>query len=92
MREPEEFNAGAIEGAVNYPRGMLEVKIYQHPLAYDCADTALALEHLNQYAIYLICSTGGRSALAAEALKDMGFKQVHSVQGGYQVWLEAGMQ
>lgn len=90
VREPEEFQASAIDRAVNYPRGVLEMRINQHPLASHHCDTVQALEYLKDQPIYLICGTGGRSALATDALQNMGFTQVKSVQGGYQAWLEQG--
>ena len=90
VREPEEFQASAIDHTVNYPRGVLEMRIHQHPLASHHCDTVQALEYLKDQPIYLICGTGGRSALATDALQNMGFTQVKSVQGGYQAWLEQG--
>jgi len=90
VREPDEFQAAAIDRAVNYPRGILEMRIHQHPLASHYCDTQQALEHLKDQPIYLICGTGGRSALATDTLQNMGFTQVKSVQGGYQAWLEQG--
>ena len=72
------------------PRGVLEMRIHQHPLASHHCDALQALEHLKDQTIYLICGTGGRSALAADTLQNMGFTQVKSVQGGYQAWLEQG--
>src|SRR5690606_23050464 len=89
-REPDELQAAAIDRAVNYPRGILEMRIHQHPLASHHCDTQQALEHLKDQPIYLICGTGGRSALATDTLQNMGFTQVKSVQGGYQAWLEQG--
>lgn len=65
VREPDEFQAAAIDRAVNYPRGVLEMRIHQHPLVSHHCDTMQALEHLKDQPIYLICGTGGRSAFAA---------------------------
>ena len=90
VREPEEFQASAIDHTVNYPRGVLEMRIHQHPLASHHCDTVQALEHLKDQPIYLICGTGGRSALATDTLQNMGFTQVKSVQGGYQACVEQG--
>ena len=90
VREPEEFQASAIDHTVNYPRGVLEMRIHQQPLASHHCDTVQALEYLKDQPIYLICGTGGRSALATDTLQNMGFTQVKSVQGGYQAWLEQG--
>ncbi|MCH7388258.1 rhodanese-like domain-containing protein [Acinetobacter modestus] len=90
VREPEEFQVSSIDHAVNYPRGILEMRIHQHPLASHFCDTAQALEYLKNQPIYLICGTGGRSALATDTLQNMGFTEVKSVQGGFQAWLDQG--
>ena len=90
VREPEEFQTASIDRAVNYPRGVLEMRIHQHPVASHHCDTLQALEHLKNQPIYLICGTGGRSALATDTLQNMGFTQVKSVQGGFQAWLDQG--
>jgi len=71
-------------------RGVLEMRIHQHPLASHHCDTQQALEYLKDQPIYLICGTGGRSALATDTLQNMGFTYVKSVRGGYQAWLEQG--
>ena len=86
VREPDEFAAGHIDRAVNYPRGVLEMRIHQHPEVAAQCDTATALAQLAQRPIYLICRSGARSALAAEALLRMGFISVYSVAGGVTEW------
>lgn len=53
VREPDEFQAAAIDRAVNYPRGVLEMRIHQHPLASHHCDVLQALEHLKDQTIYL---------------------------------------
>ena len=92
VREPAEFAQQHISGAVNYPRGVLEMNIHNHPkvAASGCA-ADVALAQLAQSPLYLICRSGGRSALAAESLQRMGFTQVYSVAGGMQAWLDAGL-
>ncbi|WOE32880.1 MULTISPECIES: rhodanese-like domain-containing protein [unclassified Acinetobacter] len=90
VREPDEFQAGAIAGAVNFPRGVLEMKICQHPIAAAYVEPIAALTFLKDQPIYLICGTSGRSALAAETLQRMGFTQVKSIQGGYEAWQQHG--
>ncbi|WP_240223457.1 rhodanese-like domain-containing protein [Rheinheimera hassiensis] len=92
VREPAEFTQQHIAGAVNYPRGVLEMNIHNHPkvAASGCAQD-MALAQLAQSPLYLICRSGARSALAAEALQRMGFTQVYSVAGGIQAWLDAGL-
>lgn len=91
VREPAEFAQQHIAGAVNYPRGVLEMNIHNHPnVAGSGCEPALALQQLNEQAIYLLCRSGARSALAAESLQRMGFSKVFSVAGGMQAWLDAG--
>ena len=88
VREPAEFQQGHIRGAVNMPRGVLEMQIHNHPkvAALNC-DTDLALAELAKQPVYLICRSGGRSALAAESLMNMGFPQVISIAEGMADWL-----
>lgn len=79
VREPEEFQAGHIPGAVNIPRGLLEFKLDNDP--------QLAARALD---IVLYCKSGGRAALAARTLKELGYLQVHSIAGGFDAWAQAG--
>lgn len=90
VREPAEFSQGHILGAINYPRGVLEMQLANHPAvaASGCA-ADVALAQLASAPLYLICRSGGRSALAAESLQRMGFTEVYSVAGGMQDWLGA---
>ena len=90
VREPEEFAAGYIDRSVNYPRGVLEMRIHQHPQVSSHCDTDAALTELAKKPVYLICRSGARSALAADALQNMGFTKVFSVAGGFNAWKEAG--
>lgn len=83
VREPSEFSLGHIESAVNFPRGVLEMQITQHPSVKDLADPMLGLADQD---IYLICRSGARSALAAESLNRMGLSSVFSVAGGMVAW------
>ncbi|RUO23104.1 sulfurtransferase [Aliidiomarina iranensis] len=79
VREPDEFRAGHIAGAVNIPRGMLEFKLSGMPELQD-----------RDKRVVVYCKTSGRGALAAVALKEMGYLQVHSISGGLDAWIEAG--
>lgn len=88
VREPEEFKLERIAGAVNMPRGVLEMKLHMHP---QFKDAESPLEELNNHEIYLICRSGARSALAANSLQMMGFDKVKSVTGGMVTWLEQGL-
>lgn len=90
VREPDEYVQGHIDRSVNYPRGLLEMRIHQHPSVGANCDAMAALEQLSAKPIYLMCRSGARSALAADSLKNMGFSKVISVAGGFQAWLDAG--
>lgn len=80
VREPDEFAAGHIPGARNYPRGFLEVKA---DLAHPKRDAWLADRRRK---LLLYCGGGHRSALAARTLQQMGFEQVLSLRGGWTAW------
>ena len=87
VREPAEFAAGHVPGASSIPRGVLEFEIDGHPAVNCERDPALA--HRDQ-PIVLYCRSGGRSALAAEALQRLGFAEPLSLAGGYLGWTEGG--
>lgn len=80
VREPEEYAAGHIEGALLVPRGILEFKIAELT-ANKGVDTDMVI----------YCQVGGRSALAAQTLQTLGYKNVVSLVDGYVGWAEAGM-
>ena len=85
IREPAEFQRGHIPGAVHLPRGLLEFEI--HGLVQrTMSDQVDAPEH---QPIVLYCGTGGRSALAAETLATMGYRDVRSMSGGLVAWSQA---
>ena len=79
VRASGEFVAGAIPGAINIPRGVLEFKITGHPDFQGKEDAD----------ILVYCQSGGRSALATENLNKMGYHRAVSLAGGYQAWQEA---
>jgi rhodanese-related sulfurtransferase len=81
VREPAEFAAGHLPGAVNIPRGVLEFQIGNHP----------AFQNTQNAEILVNCQSGGRSALAAEALKKLGYEKAVSLAGGYKLWQESGL-
>lgn len=87
VREPSEFETGHIPGAINIPRGVLEFQVDGHPALNFRTDPHLS--HRREPVI-LYCRTGGRSALAAEALRRLGFDRPLSLAGGYLKWLDAG--
>ncbi len=83
LREPQERANGAIPGAIHVPRGMLEF----------AADPELPYhkpELDRERRVILHCASGGRSALAAKTLKDMGYTNVAHLEGGITRWAEEG--
>jgi sulfur-carrier protein adenylyltransferase/sulfurtransferase len=76
VREPQEFQNGSIPGAVNIPRGLLELDI----------DTVAANP---EQPLLLYCGGGSRSALAGYTLKIMGYNTIYSLTGGYRAWQHA---
>lgn len=66
VREPGEAEDKRVAGFNNIPRGVLEMKIYDYTQDPDRP-------------IYLHCATGGRAALSAAALENMGFRNVHVI-------------
>ena len=83
VRESQEQKMGIIAGAVRAPRGFLE---------FHADDTSPmhnpGIERKKMLVLY--CASGGRSALAAKTLMDMGFSYVCHIAGGYDAWNEAG--
>lgn len=77
IREDHEWEAGRAAGATHLGRGILERDI--HNLAAD-ADAE----------IVLYCGGGYRSALSADNLQKMGYRNVWSMAGGIRAWREAG--
>jgi rhodanese-related sulfurtransferase len=82
VREPEEFAAGHIPGAINIPRGFLEVKA---DLVHPKKDDRLADRGQK---ILCFCGGGHRSALAAATLQEMGFDSPLSIRGGWTLWTQ----
>ncbi len=83
VREPAEFQRGHLPGAIPIPRGMLEFDILP---TLEKLGGEVAAEDRD---IVLYCGTGGRSALAAQSLDAMGFRNVRSMDGGIVAWAEA---
>ena len=77
VREDREWNEGRLPHALHIGKGVIERDIEKH--VPDDADE-----------IVLYCGGGFRSALAAEALQRMGYRNVLSMAGGYSGWREAG--
>jgi rhodanese-related sulfurtransferase len=85
IREADELqDAGKIEGSVHAPRGLLE--FYADP-----SHSYHKPEFDREKRIILHCASGGRSALAAQTLKQMGYTNVAHLDGGIKSWKDAGM-
>ena len=80
VREPEEFSAGHVPGAVNIPRGLLEFKLASVP----------QLNAPNR-PILVYCKTSGRAALATAVMQVMGVTCAVSLAGGFDAWAGAGL-
>ena len=68
---------GQIEGANHIPRGMLEFWLDPESIYFKEGKLDLNKE------MVLFCAGGLRSALAAKTLKDMGFKKISHIEGGF---------
>ncbi len=88
VREPGEYAQGHLPGAINLPRGVLEFQIEAHP-AMACSTTEALQARDRPLLVY--CLTGGRSALAALSLQELGFRHVRSMAGGVKAWSAAGL-
>ena len=77
VREADEFEAGAIKGALHIPRGNLESRI---EAAVPDRGTPVIIS----------CQSGARSAFAAKALQDLGYEHVTSLAGGFSRWKQNG--
>jgi rhodanese-related sulfurtransferase len=78
----ERENDGVIPNSIHAPRGLLEFQADPESPGYN--------DGLNpEHRLILYCGSGGRSALAAKTLLDMGFSDVASLAGGYAAWQAA---
>ena len=77
VREPEEFEQGALVGAIHIPRGQLESQIENRIPNRDVP-------------IVAYCAAGTRSAFVAKTLDDLGYIDVVSMDGGFTKWKSEG--
>ncbi len=82
VREPGEYADGHLNGAINVPRGLIEFNIWTHVGYPEKTDMGKKLT--------LYCKTGGRCALAAKSLQDLGFTNVTAVDMKIDDWVKAG--
>ena len=83
VREPTEFALLHLRGAINVPRGVLE-----QSCEWDYDETVPDLAAGREQDIVVICRTGKRSALAADAMMRMGFGKVVSLKTGVRGWID----
>jgi rhodanese-related sulfurtransferase len=79
VRTPEEYAAGHLENAVN-------INLYDD----DFKSQLEAIDKSKAVAVY--CKVGGRSAKAADIIKEIGFTEVYDLEGGILNWEEKGMK
>ena len=77
VREPEEFEQGALVGATHIPRGHLESQIETRIPDRDTQ-------------IVAYCAAGTRSAFVAKTLNELGYTKVVSMDGGFTKWKSEG--
>src|SRR3954466_9023638 len=77
VREPDEYDQGALPGAIHLPRGHLESKIES-----QISDRSTP--------IIIHCASGVRSAFAAKTLQELGYTDVASMAGGFNKWKDEG--
>ena len=81
IREESEYAAGHIENAVLVPRGTLE-----GAACFNYKKRHPELCQARERPIVVYCATGGRSAMAAMTLTQMGFETVYNLWGGIELW------
>ncbi len=77
VREPDEYEQGAVPGSLHIPRGTLETTIEMKVPDHDTP-------------LVVICAGGTRSAFAAKTLEQLGYSDVVSVAGGFNRWKDEG--
>jgi rhodanese-related sulfurtransferase len=77
VRDPGEFTAGHLPGAINVSRGTLEFNIWDKISDKNAK-------------IYVYCKTAGRSALATKTLNDLGYKNAVLMDAHFEEWIKAG--
>src|SRR5690606_5120269 len=77
VREPDEYEQGAVPGAIHIPRGQLESGIENRIPEKDTP-------------VVIYCAGGTRSAFAAKTMAELGYTDVVSVVGGFNRWKDEG--
>jgi molybdopterin/thiamine biosynthesis adenylyltransferase/rhodanese-related sulfurtransferase len=79
VREPDEYEQGAIPGAIHIPRGHLESQVEGKIIDHDAP-------------VLIYCAGGTRSAFAADTLQQLGYTRVSSMAGGFNRWKDEGRE
>jgi rhodanese-related sulfurtransferase len=82
VREPYEYSAGHVPGAINIPRGVIRTEIWKHVGSAEKADV--------ERPIVLQCQSGKRATLAAQILGEIGFTQTSAVIMNLDDWKQSG--
>ena len=82
VREPHEYAAGHVPGAINIPRGVLEFQIWKQ-VGFP-ANTEM------DRPVYLQCQSGNRASLAAQSLEELGFTHTTAVVMSLEDWQKTG--
>jgi rhodanese-related sulfurtransferase len=88
VREPEEFGAGHVPGAINIPRGVLEMKADPR---VPMTDPRLSADQDAKVVVYCGQAPGFRALSAANTLSRMGYSNVVAMAAGTNGWQEAGL-
>ena len=87
IREINELeNTGRVNGARHIPRGMLEIYFDNNSPMFQNGQLDINKEFI------LFCAGGVRSALAAKSLKDMGYKKISHIEGGFAAISTSGFK
>lgn len=74
VREPDEWNAGHVPGAIHIPLGQVVARVG---------------EVTRDEPVYVVCGTGSRSGKAAQFYRSQGIDAIN-VNGGTKGWVEQG--
>ena len=77
VRDPNEYSAGHLPGAINVSRGTLEFNVWDKVSDKNAK-------------IYVYCKTAGRSALATKTLNDLGYKNAVLMDAQFEDWIKTG--
>jgi rhodanese-related sulfurtransferase len=81
VREPGEFDAMHLAGAINVPRGILE-----SACEWEYEETVPDLVRAREREVVVVCRSGYRSVLAAHSMQVLGYRNVASLQTGLRGW------